>query len=69
METEEEKIIMEIQHMSILDEKKYLARWMGLCTTTDTHKKAIKFVAILNSNLAYAGFMDKGCDRVSACSL
>jgi len=53
METEEEKVIMEIQYMSTLDEKKRSARLTELRTTTGIRKKANKFVAILNSNPAF----------------
>ncbi|KAI6025512.1 hypothetical protein EDC04DRAFT_237837 [Pisolithus marmoratus] len=53
METDEERVIMEIQYMATLDQEKRAARLVELRSSTGIRKKANKLVAILNSNTAF----------------
>ncbi|KAI5999911.1 hypothetical protein EDD15DRAFT_2362418 [Pisolithus albus] len=53
METDEERVIMEIQYMATLNLQKRAARLVELRSSTGIRKKANKLVAILNSNPAF----------------
>ncbi|KAI6102269.1 hypothetical protein F5141DRAFT_1217879 [Pisolithus sp. B1] len=53
METDEERVIMEIQYMATLDLQKRAARLVELRSSTGIRKKANKLVALLNSNPAF----------------
>jgi len=53
METEEERVIMEIQYMVTLDNQKRTARLTELRSAAGVRKKADKLVAIFNSNSAF----------------
>jgi len=53
METEEERVIMEIQYMATLDDQKRAVRMAELRSAAAARKKANKLLAIFNSNSAF----------------
>lgn len=53
METEEERMLMEIQYLATLDDQKRTAKMAELRSAASVRKKANKLLAILNSDPAF----------------